>query len=71
MLQQAGYHTAMTGKLGWSGDCGTFDWYPESDKPLGPPKGDAKRDGWTCRREFKHASVFADLEKKTAKIDWR
>lgn len=50
---------------------GTFDWYPEFDKPLGPPKGGAKRDGWTYRREFEHASVFVDLEKKTARIDWR
>lgn len=50
---------------------GTFDWYPELDKPLGPPQGNAVRDGWTYRREFKHASVFVDLEKKTARIDWK
>lgn len=56
---------------GWLGDYGTFDWYPEFDKPLGPPKGEAIRKGWTYLREFAHASVFVDLEKKTAKIDWR
>jgi hypothetical protein len=50
---------------------GTFDWYPEFDKPLGPPKEQAERQGWTYRREFEHASVFVDLEKKTAKIDWK
>ena len=50
---------------------GTFDWYPEFDKPLGPPKGEAKRDGWTYRREFEHASVFVDLENMTAKLDWK
>jgi hypothetical protein len=56
---------------GWLGEYGTFDSYPEFDKPLGPPKGEAVRRGWTHRREFAHASVFVDLEKKTAKIDWK
>ncbi len=56
---------------GWLGDYGTFDWYPEFDKPLGAPKGEAIRKGWTYQREFAHASVFVDLEKKTAKINWR
>jgi hypothetical protein len=56
---------------GWLGEYGTFDWYPEFDKPLGPPKGEAIRKGWTYQREFAHASVFVDLDKKTAKIDWR
>ncbi len=50
---------------------GTFDWYPEFDHPLGPPKGAAIRDGWTYRREFAHASVSVDLAKKTATIDWK
>ncbi len=50
---------------------GTFDWYAEFDKPLGPPKGDAKRDGWTYTRDFAHASVFVDLEARTARIDWK
>lgn len=45
--------------------------YPEFDKPLGEPKGDATRGGWTYTREFEHASVVVDLEKKTAKIDWK
>jgi len=56
---------------GWLGEYGTFDWYPEFDKPLGPPKGEAVRKGWTYRREFARASVFVDLEKKTARVDWR
>ncbi len=56
---------------GWGSDCGTFDWYPEFDKPLGAPKSDAKRDGFQYTREFEHASVFVDLEQKTAKTDWR
>lgn len=56
---------------GWSSDNGTFDWYPEFDKPLGAPKGDATRDGFKYKREFEHASVFVDLEKKTGRIDWK
>ena len=56
---------------GWLGEYGTFDWYSEFDKPLGPPKGEAIRKDWTYHREFAHASVFVDLEKRTAKIDWR
>jgi len=56
---------------GWLGEYGTFDWYPEFDKRLGRPKGQAVRKDWTYRREFAHASVFVDLEKKTAKIDWK
>ncbi|WP_297028953.1 putative glycoside hydrolase [Thermogutta sp.] len=50
---------------------GTFEWYPEFDKPLGPPKGPAQRSGWIFRREFEHASVFVDLEHKVARIDWK
>ena len=50
---------------------GTFDWYPEFDKPLGPPRGEARRDGWTYQRDFAHAVVSVNLESKTAKIDWR
>jgi len=56
---------------GWLPEYGAFDWYPEFDKPLGPPLGEAKRKGWQYRREFKHASVFVDLEKKVGKIWWK
>ena len=50
---------------------GTFDWYPEFDKPLGPPKREAKRNGWVWQREFAHATVSVNLETQTAQIDWR
>lgn len=56
---------------GYGVEHGTFDWYPEFDKPLGAPKGEAKRDGWKYTREFEHASVFVDLETNAAKIDWK
>ena len=56
---------------GWLGKYGTFDWYPEFDKPLGPPAGEPIRKGWTYQRQFAHASVSVDLENKTASIDWK
>lgn len=56
---------------GWYPQEGTFEWYPEFDQALGPPKGKAIQEGWTFRREFEHASVFVDLNTRNAKIDWR
>jgi len=50
---------------------GTFEWYPEFDRPLGPPKGEATWDGFSATREFDHASVWVDLAAKMARIDWR
>ena len=70
-LVAAGPHCYFQYTWGWLPDCGTFEWYPEFDKPLGPPKGDAKRDGLKFTREFEHASVFVDLEKKTGRIEWQ
>lgn len=55
---------------GYSEVEGTFDWYPELDKPLGPPQGEAVQTKWTYQRNFAHASVSVDLKNKTAKIDW-
>ena len=50
---------------------GTFEWYPEFGKPLGPPLDEAKRTGWSYERNFAHATVFVNLETKTARIDWK
>ncbi|MDF7800157.1 putative glycoside hydrolase [Pontiellaceae bacterium B1224] len=52
-------------------DTGTFVWYPELDKPLGPPKGDAQHKGWKYKREFAHASVFVDIETGESLIEWK
>lgn len=46
-------------------------WFPEYDRPLGPPKGPAKRDGLRYSRTFEHATVLLDVKKRTAKIRWR
>ncbi len=56
---------------GYRENDGTFDGYPEFDKPLGLPQGEAKRAGWSYQRDFAHASVFVDLETKAARIDWK
>jgi hypothetical protein len=56
---------------GWAPQYGTFMWYPEFDKRLGPPQGHARRDGWEFRRRFAHADVFVDLEKRVARINWK
>lgn len=58
------------GEWAW-GSSGNFDWYPEFDRPLGPPKGEFKQDGMIFTREFAHAAVRVDLEKEQAHIDWR
>jgi len=70
-LAGAGRHCYFCYTWGWLGEYGTFDWYPEFDKPLGAPKGEASREGWIFQREFAHAKVFVDLEKKTATIEWK
>lgn len=41
------------------------------DRPLGPPKGPAVRDGYTYTREFAHAAVQLDIENETANIVWK
>ena len=45
--------------------------FPEYKKPLGAPEGPAKKEGYTYTREFKHASVWLDIEQEKAKIEWR
>lgn len=46
-------------------------WFPEYDKPLGAPLGPAKEEGYQYRRNFRNASVFVDIQKRTADIQWR
>jgi hypothetical protein len=44
---------------------------PEYDRPLGPPKGPAKHDGFIYTREFEHVSVRLDLETKKGEVTWK
>ena len=53
---------------GYRMENGCLQWYPEFDRPLGEPLGEMARDGWKLRREYKHASVWVDLESKEADI---
>ncbi|MCC9654565.1 putative glycoside hydrolase [Rhodopirellula halodulae] len=46
-------------------------WLPAYDRPLGPPKGPATRDGFRYWREFQHATVQLDIQKRTASIQWQ
>ena len=46
-------------------------WFPEYDKPLGPPAGPASREGCVYTRKFKHADVWLDISKRQGKITWR
>jgi alpha-N-arabinofuranosidase len=43
---------------------------PEFDRPLGPPRGPARRQGYVYEREFAHASVWLDIEHERARIVW-
>jgi Hypothetical glycosyl hydrolase family 15 len=55
---------------GYTDQHGMLESYPEFDRPLGPPKSAAVWVGLTATREFEHASVRVDLNKKEARIDW-
>lgn len=44
--------------------------FPEYKKPLGPPKGPAKMEGYIYTREYERASVWLDIEHEKAKIEW-
>ncbi|WP_197440933.1 putative glycoside hydrolase [Thalassoglobus neptunius] len=57
---------------GYSADENTrwMRWFPEYDRPLGPPKGPAQRDGFRYSRSFQHATVSVDLENRNAEIQW-
>jgi hypothetical protein len=55
---------------GWNINHGALLDYPEFHKPLGNPKGDAVRKNWIFTREFEHASVWVDVDKKIGRITW-
>ena len=59
---------------GWKLATGPLVDYPELQKPLGAPQGAYKRtnpEGWEFTREFEHASVLVDTDKREAKITWK
>ena len=64
-------HSYFCYTWGYRDNHGSLDWYDEFDKPLGTPKGDAIRRGWTYNRSFQHAEVWVNIESREAKIDWK
>jgi len=46
-------------------------WFPEYDRPLGPPNGPAMKDGFRYSRTFRHATVKLDIQNRTASIQWQ
>ena len=59
---------------GWTLSSGSLIEYPALLKPLGAPRGAYKRispEGWVFTREFEHASVWVDTEKREGKITWK
>jgi hypothetical protein len=46
-------------------------WFPEYDKPLGPPSGPAVRKGLLYTREFQHADVYLDIGERQGEITWK
>lgn len=49
---------------------GCLEWYPEFDRPLGPPQGDMVQEGWELSRKYEHASVWVNLETRESEISW-
>ena len=70
-LVAAGVYSYFDYSWGYRLDMGALDWYPEFQKPLGPPRNEAIRHQYTYHREFAHASVYVNLMRKQAKITWR
>lgn len=59
---------------GWRLNSGPLVDYPELLRPLGAPKAPYSRlsaDGWEFTREFEHASVWVDTDKREGKISWK
>ncbi|RMG40471.1 MAG: hypothetical protein D6725_03325 [Planctomycetota bacterium] len=58
---------------GYSADEGDrwMRWFPEYDRPLGPPQGPATKNGFRYSRDFEHASVTVDIRSRSARIRWK
>ncbi len=44
---------------------------PEYERPLGPPKGPAVKNGYVYKRSFEYADVTVDVEAETGRIVWK
>ena len=50
---------------------GWMRWFPEYDRPLGPPKGPASRKGHVYTRQFEHVDVWLNIRKREGRITWK
>lgn len=70
-LAGAQKHSYFIYNWGYRMEMGCLEWYPEFDKPLGKPLDEMQVNGWELTRNYKHASVWVNLETKEAKINWK
>ena len=72
-LIAAGEHSYFRVHEGYAADKNDhwMRWFPEYDKPLGPPLGPAEKNGFQYTRRFQHASVSLDIKKRSAEIRWQ
>lgn len=66
-LIAAGHNTYYGYGESWEG---LWPWLPVYDKPLGPPKAKALRQGDVFTREFEHLNVTLDVGATTAWLQW-
>ena len=64
-------HSYFCYSWGYREQHGSLSEYPELQRPLGEPLGDAVREGWIYTRSFEHVDVWVDVSAKKAKLDWK
>ncbi|XP_062522191.1 uncharacterized protein LOC134196979 isoform X2 [Corticium candelabrum] len=70
-LVAAGEHSYFAYSHGWFLEGYGLKWWPEYNKPLGPPAGPAKRTGSVYERSFASGThVWLDIKQKKANITW-
>ena len=70
-LAGAQEHSYIIYNWGYQMSMGSLDWYPEFNNSLGKPLDEMKIEGWELTRNYEYASVWVNLEKREAKIEWR
>jgi hypothetical protein len=70
-LVASGEHSYFAYSDGWYLSSYGLKWWPEYDKPLGPPNGPAKRSGSVYERTFSSGTkVWLDAKQRKANITW-
>ena len=67
-MNKCSYYACSTG---WQWPDNWNVWYPDYDKPLGEPLGDAVKTNGVYKRGFKSGTnVTFDTKTNTGKIEW-